>query len=223
MIPFIRSVRETIARHQMLTARDRVLAGVSGGADSTALVLVLRELGYDVAIAHLNHGLRGADSDEDERFVKDLAFQLGIPCLVRSAAIGESAGNVEAAGREARRSFFQTLAQEQGFTRIALAHNREDRVETFLLNLMRGSGSVGLTSMGAVTGNIARPFIETSRTEIEGYLKSRGQGWRTDHTNMDMSFARNRIRHEILPRLASLFNAQIVGSLSKTIEILQQE
>ena len=207
----------------MLTAQDRVLAGVSGGADSTALVLVLRELGYDVAIAHLNHGLRGADSDEDERFVKDLALQLGIPCLVRSASIGESAGNVEAAGREARRSFFQTLAQEHRFTRIALAHNREDRVETFLLNLMRGSGSVGLTSMGAVTGNIARPLIETSRTEIEGYLKSRGQGWRTDHTNMDMSFARNRIRHEILPRLASLFNAQLVGSLSKTIEILQQE
>ena len=207
----------------MLTSRDRVLAGVSGGADSTALVLVLRELGYDVAIAHLNHGLRGADSDEDERFVRDLALRLGIPCLVRSATIGESAGNVEAAGREARRSFFQALVQEHGFTRIALAHNREDRVETFLLNLMRGSGGEGLTSMGPVTGNIARPFIETSRMEIEGHLKSLGQGWRTDRTNMDMSFARNRIRHEILPRLASLFNAQLAGSLSRTIEILQQE
>ena len=100
----------------MLTPRDRVLVGVSGGADSTALLLVLQELGYDLAVAHLNHGLRGAESDEDERFVKDLACSSGFPASFVLRRLAESAGNVEAAGREARRSFFQTLVQEHGFT-----------------------------------------------------------------------------------------------------------
>ena len=223
MIPLIRKVRQTIAGHQMFTSRDRILVGVSGGADSTALLLALRELGYDIAIAHLNHGLRGADSDEDERFVANLATQLGVPCFTHSEAIGSAPGNIEAAGREARKKFFDGLCREKGFTRIALAHNREDRVETFLLHLLRGAGSEGLVSMTPVAGTVVRPLIETSRAEIEEYLQSLSQGWRTDRSNEDMSFARNRMRREILPQLASLFNTQLVDTLSRTISILQDE
>jgi len=207
----------------MLSARDRVLVGVSGGADSTALLLALRELGYDLAVAHLNHRLRGADSDGDERFVQELSKQLGIPCFTHSEAIGADGGNIEVAGREARKAFFQTLVREQGFTKIALAHSRQDRVETFLLHLMRGAGRDGLVSMAHVAGNAVRPLIETSREEIEDYLRGMGQAWRTDLTNLDMSFARNRMRHEVLPRLASLFNAQLVDTLSRTITLLQDE
>jgi tRNA(Ile)-lysidine synthase len=207
----------------MLTPKDRVLAGVSGGADSTALLLVLGELGYDVAVAHLNHGLRGEQSDEDESFVKALAGKLGVPCFTRSVKIDPAGGNIEASGRDARRAFFQALLQEHGFTKIALAHNREDRVETFLLHLMRGAGSEGLVSMAPVAGEIIRPLIETPRQAVEAYLEKRAQPWRTDATNFDISFGRNRIRHEILPRLASLFNTRLIESLTRTITILQDE
>ena len=207
----------------MLTLQDRVLVGVSGGADSTALLLTLQELGYSVAVAHLNHGLRGTESDQDEQFVRELAGRLSVPFFSHGASVGEAEGNVEAAGRQARRAFFASLAHEQGFTRIALAHNREDRVETFLLHLMRGAGSEGLVSMAPVSGATVRPLIESSHTEIEGFLTESGQSWRTDRTNLDMSFARNRMRLEILPRLASLFNAQLPDALTRTITLIEDE
>jgi tRNA(Ile)-lysidine synthase len=207
----------------MLTLQDRVLAGVSGGADSTALLLTLQELGYSVAVAHLNHGLRGTESDQDEQFVRELARRLSVPFFSHGASVGKAEGNVEAAGRQARRAFFASLAHEQGFTRIALAHNREDRVETFLLHLMRGAGSEGLVSMAPVSGATVRPLIDSSRTEIEGFLTESGQFWRTDRTNLDMSFARNRMRLEILPRLASLFNAQLPDTLTRTITLIEDE
>ncbi|HET9942188.1 MAG TPA: tRNA lysidine(34) synthetase TilS, partial [Terriglobia bacterium] len=143
MNPFINKVRGTIARHHMLAPQERVLLGVSGGADSTALLLVLQQLGYSVAAAHLNHGLRGSESDGDEQFVRELAERLRVPFLSRSAAVAQHPGNLEEAGREARRKFFQDLIRDEGFTRVALAHNRDDRVETFLLHLMRGSGTDG--------------------------------------------------------------------------------
>jgi tRNA(Ile)-lysidine synthase len=223
VIPFIRNVRETISRHRMLTPQDRVLVGVSGGADSTALLLALQELGYSLAVAHLNHGLRGSESDEDERFVKELADRHEIPFFSRSVAVGQSQGNLEAAGREARREFFRQLLEDHGFTRVALAHNREDRVETFLMHLMRGAGTEGLVSMAPVSGETIRPLVETSRAEIEGFLAARGQSWREDATNLDMSFSRNRMRLDILPRLASLFNPQLVDALTRTITLLQEE
>jgi tRNA(Ile)-lysidine synthase len=207
----------------MLTPQDRVLVGVSGGADSTALALVLKELGYAISIAHLNHGLRGAESDEDQLFVEQLAKDLDANCFTRSVVITKSDGNIEAAGREARRQFFESLRQTHQFTKVALAHNREDRMETFLLHLMRGAGTEGLVSMAPVGGYIVRPLIETPRADIEAYLTSKRKAWRTDATNADMSFARNRMRLEILPRLASLFNTRLVEALSRTISVLDDE
>lgn len=203
--------------------QDRVLAGVSGGADSVALLLALQELGCALAVAHLNHGLRGAESDEDEQFVKDLASRLQVPCFTRAIALSREGGNIEAAGRAARKEFFQSLIRQHGFTKVALAHNREDRVETFLLHLMRGSGSEGLVSMAPVNGTTIRPLIETPRAEIESYLKGQNQPWRTDRTNSDISFARNRMRHEVIPQLASLFNPRLVEGLSRTMSVLQDE
>jgi tRNA(Ile)-lysidine synthase len=117
----------------------------------------------------LNHGLRGAESDEDEQVVRELAKDLDIACYTQSASIPKDRGNVEAAGRAARREFFQSVLQTHGFNRLALAHNRDDRVETFLLHLMRGAGTEGLTSMKAVAGNTVRPLIAVPRVEIEAY------------------------------------------------------
>jgi tRNA(Ile)-lysidine synthase len=224
----------------MLNSRDRVLVGVSGGADSVCLARVLKELGYDFAIAHLNHGLRGRESDEDQEFTRALADKLGVQFFGKTVSLlrpspdatafglsrrplPEGEANLEALGREERRKFFQEIALEHGFKKIAVAHTQSDRVETFLLNLLRGAGSEGLVAMGAVSGNTIRPLIETLREEIETYLKEQNQDWRTDSTNFDQGFARNRLRHAVLPELVARFNPNLIQTLSRTVEILEAE
>ena len=236
----VAQIRGTIQKHQMLTSRERVLAGVSGGADSVCLALVLKELGLDVAVAHVNHGLRGAESDTDEEFTKELAGTLGVPFLgTKVALLGPSPAasalrlsrrplpggeaNLEAAGREARRQFFIETARLRGYTKIALAHTRNDRVETFLMNLLRGAGSEGLVSMAPVSGNTIRPLIETGRNEVEAYLTENNQSWRTDSSNFDLGFARNRLRHAVIPELESRFNPSLIQTLARTVEILEAE
>jgi tRNA(Ile)-lysidine synthase len=171
----------------------------------------------------LNHGLRGVESDGDECFVVDLAAKLGVPAFTRRIEIGRADGNIEAVGRAARKAFFEELMAEHGFTRLALAHHRGDRVETFLLHLLRGAGTEGLASMMPATGVTIRPLIESSRPEIEEYLRSRSQSWRVDGSNDDTSFARNRLRHDVIPELARAFNPRIVETLSRTIELLDDE
>jgi tRNA(Ile)-lysidine synthase len=193
---------------------------VSGGADSVCLLLVLRELGYDVAAAHLNHGLRGAAANEDEAFTERLTERLGIRFFSKKVIIE---GSIEAKGREARKEFFGELVQEHKFTKIAVAHTRDDRVETFLLHLLRGSGSEGLVSMAPVSGSTVRPLIETGRSEVEAYLRDRNETWRTDATNFDLSFARNRMRHVVIPTLAADFNPRLVETMTRTVEILEGE
>ena len=236
----VAQIRGTIQKHQMLTSRERVLAGVSGGADSVCLALVLKELGFDVAVAHVNHGLRGAESDTDEKFTKELAGTLGVPFFATKVALSGPApaasalrlsrrplpggeANLEAAGREARRQFFIETARRRGYTKIALAHTRNDRVETFLMNLLRGAGSEGLVSMAPVSGNTIRPLIETGRNEVEAYLTENNQSWRTDSSNFDLGFARNRLRHAVIPELESRFNPSLIQTLARTVEILEAE
>lgn len=215
------AVRKTIEKHQMVVRGDRILAGVSGGADSVCLVLVLKELGFSLGIAHVNHGLRGADSDEDEQFTAALAHRLGVPYFTRRVLL--MSGNIEAAGRDARRDFFSEIADRNGFSAIALAHTRSDRVETFLLNLLRGSGLDGLAAMPPVSGRVIRPLIDVGRQAVEVYLGQLGQTWRTDESNLDISFARNYLRQDVIPRLASEFNPNLMETLSRTVEILEVE
>ncbi len=205
----------------MLTSPYRVLTGVSGGADSVCLVLALKELEFKVAVAHLNHGLRGAESDEDEAFTKEFAESLGLRFFVKKISL--SGPNIEAAGREARRIFFDEIRLKHGFTKIALAHTRNDRVETFLMNLLRGSGSEGLVSMAPVSGNTIRPLVETGRDEVEAYLDENNQSWRTDLSNFDLGFARNCLRYAVIPELESRFNPNLVQTLTRTVDILEAE
>jgi tRNA(Ile)-lysidine synthase len=213
----------------MLGPGARVLVGVSGGADSVSLLLVLRELGYPAIVAHLNHGLRGKESDGDEQFVAALAARLGLPFFCSRVSIRPEDGNVEATGRTARREFFQSVAAEAGLERIALAHTQDDRVETFLLHLMRGAGTEGLVSMAPVSTwsgrheTTIRPLIDVRRKEVEAYLRSCNQDWRIDATNADVTLARNRIRHEVLPDLSARFNPRLNDTLARTIELLQDE
>jgi len=207
----------------MLEADDRVLVGVSGGADSVSLVLVLKVLGYKTGIGHLNHGLRGLDSDGDERFVSELASKLGVPFFSQRISIRPGDGNLEAAGRTARKEFFRSVCERDGFSKIAVAHTRDDRVETCLLNLFRGAGLEGLVSMAPVSGNTIRPLIETSHEEVQRFLLSSKESWRTDTSNLDPSFARNRLRHEVIPMLEMSFNPRLRDTLSRTVDLLTNE
>ena len=196
----IRAVRRTVRRYQMLPADGRVLCCLSGGADSVALLLCLRELGAEVCACHLNHQLRGAESERDEHFCKSLCAQLDIPFYAEKADIRtRSHVSLETAAREARYAFFERAARQLGAVRIATAHTADDNLETMIFHLARGSGAAGLSGIPPVRGRIIRPLIECERTQIEAYLAQNNQSWCTDCTNQTDDYARNRIRHAVIP------------------------
>jgi tRNA(Ile)-lysidine synthase len=200
-----------------------VLVGASGGADSSALVLVLVELGFTVGLGHLNHGLRGGESDADQRFVQDLAERLNAPFFSRKVAIQDIPGNLEAVGRAERRKFLESVREREVFDWIALGHHRGDRVETFLLNLARGAGTEGLAAMPLSVYRVVRPLLDVSRGDIEAYLVSQGISWRTDSTNGDPGFARNRMRHVVVPELERHFNPRVVDTIARTAMLIEDE
>ncbi len=194
----------------MLPAGSRVLAAVSGGADSVALLHLLHGAaaarGLTVEAAHLDHALR-PDSPADAAHVRDLCGALGVPLTVARidvAALARSrGGGVEEAAREARRGFLRETALARGCGWIALGHQRDDQAETFLLRLLRGAGTTGLTGMRPVDPPFVRPLLPFARAELAGWLAEAGIGWREDASNLDAAFVRNRVRHELLPLLAS--------------------
>jgi len=220
---FVISTAQTIAKYGMLGSDDRVLVGVSGGGDSVSLVLALKELGYKMGIGHLNHGLRGLDSDDDEQFVSELASKLDVPFYSQRISIRPTDGNLEAAGRTARKAFFSSVCERGSFSKIAVAHTLDDRVETCLLNLFRGAGLEGMVSMAPVSGSTVRPLIETSHEEAQRFLILSKQPWRSDASNLDPSFARNRLRHEVIPMLERTFNPRLRETLSRTVDLLRNE
>jgi tRNA(Ile)-lysidine synthase len=168
----------------------------------------------------LNHQLRATESDEDAVFVTNLAASLGLPAIVESADIQAAGGNLEEAGRDARCEFYR----KHGFDRIATGHTMNDQAETVLYRLIRGSGTAGLAGIRPVNaGGLVRPLIETERTEIEAWLTERGIAWRDDRTNVDLKFARNRIRHELLPYLVREFNPALPRTLAQMAATAQDE
>ena len=212
----------------MLAPGARVVVAVSGGADSVCLLHVLRELGVTLSgVAHFNHKLRGDASDEDERFVAVMADRLGLPFYRGDAQVRAVRDNLEQAARLARREFFATLIRDgthdRAADRIAVGHTRDDQAETVLFRILRGSGLTGLAGIHPVSGAIIRPLIDVTREEVEEFLRSRDIAWREDDTNADPTFARNRIRHQLLPQLAREWNPQIVEALSHLADIAHEE
>jgi len=217
-------VLRTIRRFGMLRRGDHVLVAASGGADSTALLLCLDDLaavlGLELTVAHLNHGIRGADAAADEEFVRRLSTELGRPFVCESAdlpARAAAAGkNLEEAAREARYAFLRRAAAEAGAARIATGHTLNDQAETVLQRLLRGSGPGGLAGIHPVAGGrVIRPLIECSRSQILDFLEKRGSGWREDASNLDLRYQRNRIRRELLPYLEKHFNPRLVETLGR--------
>jgi tRNA(Ile)-lysidine synthase len=208
----------------MLPPGGRVAVAVSGGPDSVCLLHVLLDLApsssVSLSVAHLNHQLRGAESDEDEKFVARLAERLGLPYHCTRVNVAEGHDNLEQAGRRARRTFFTSL----GADRIALGHTRDDQAETVLFRLLRGSGLRGLAGIYPVTaGGYIRPLIDVTRAEVEEFLRARSIPWRCDPSNLDLRFARNRIRHSLLPQLTRDWNPRIGESLAQLATLAQDE
>lgn len=176
----------------------RVIVGVSGGADSVCLALLLKSLGYEVIVAHLNHQLRGRHSDDDAAFVKSFAQKLRVPCVIEAAEIPRK-GNLEANARQVRYAFFEDVRRRFRADCIAVAHHEGDQLETVLMHLVRGAGVRGLAGMSPERGRIIRPLLDVTKKEILRFLKERGQAFRTDATNNDLRFLRNRLRHLVIP------------------------
>jgi len=204
-----------------------VLVAVSGGLDSIVLLDVLHhlsaELLFDIVVGHVNHGLRGDDSTQDAAFVQGVAEDYGLPFVQQylthsDLKRGRSQGR-EGAARLARLAALEALATEAGVTRIALGHTLDDHAETMIYRLVRGAGPTGMRGIPPVRGLFIRPLIGASRSDVHAYAVERKLDWREDATNADVTFARNRIRHRVLPELRQL-NPQIVSALERNARLL---
>ena len=217
-------VVHTIERHRMFTPGDRVAVAVSGGADSVCLLHVLLELAprwnLTLSVVHVNHNLRGDASRADAEFVRTLAAELELPFTLRELDLSSTPGNLEQSARDARNAFFREQLAGGLATRIALGHTRSDQAETVLFRFLRGSGATGLAAIRPVTPHgIVRPLIDVERPEIVRFLGDRGIPWREDATNATLDFARNRIRHQLLPQLVREWNPALTETLAHTADL----
>ena len=232
----IEKVAEWIEKDELIAPGDCVLAGVSGGADSVCLLLLLlklrQRLRFTVCAVHVEHGIRGADSGRDAAFVEELCRQRQIPCHtcavdVPAYAAREGLGTEEAA-RALRYECYLKVAEKLGYerVRVALAHHADDNAETMLFSLARGSGIAGLGGIRAVRRlservTIIRPLLAATRTQIEAWLSAQGQPYCIDATNEDTDYSRNKIRHEVMPRLAEV-NRKAVFHMAQSARLLQE-
>lgn len=214
----------------MIQPGDRLVLGVSGGADSVCLLFVLLEyrkrIPFEMLVVHVNHGIRGDAADEDAAYVEALCREQGLIFRLESAdvkglAVREKCSE-EDAGRRLRYKAFRKAAEEFGGTKIAVAHNAGDRAETMLLHLFRGSGLKGLRGIEPVREEIIRPVLCLERREIEEYLRERQISWRTDATNEGDGYTRNRIRHYLLPWAEQEVSGRVVGHMCRTADILSE-
>lgn len=224
-------VLRTIQQESLIASGDRVVVALSGGADSVALTRLLSELAdtasFDVVgVAHLNHQLREA-ADADERFCRTLARRLSLPCLVGRADVTTLASreriSIEEAGHRERYAFFRHASATLQADRIATAHTRDDQAETYLMRLLRGAGPVGLSGIHPRSGDIVRPLLDVSKSELREYLAANGQEFREDETNRDVTVTRNRIRHELIPFLERQFSPSIVDVLVRETKIARYD
>ena len=219
----VSSVKRFVAQHQLLDAAGLHLVGLSGGADSVALLLVLRDLGYQVEAAHCNFKLRGEESDRDEQFVRNLCERLDVKLHIIHFDTKSYADlhqvSIEMAARDLRYGYFKQLCQDIGATDVCIAHHRDDAVETLLMNLLRGAGIHGLTGIRPQNGLIRRPLLCVSRQEILQFLEARQCPYVTDSTNLEPDVLRNKLRLKVLPLLEEIYPGA-TANIDKTTRFL---
>ena len=215
------SIKPYAARLRLLESGSKVLAAVSGGIDSMVMLHLLYDAGINIVAAHCNFGLRGDESNLDEDFVRTETSKLDIPCRVEhfdtSAYSAQNGISIQMAARELRYRWFHELSIQENCDTIAIAHNRDDRVETLLINLARGTGIHGLTGIKPKNGKIIRPLLFASRKEIEDYATSHHVSFREDSSNSTDKYARNYIRHHVIPGLEQYFQG-IQQTLDRDID-----
>lgn len=219
-------VKAYIQNQQMLKQNEKVIVGVSGGADSICLLFMLIELkkewGLSLKAVHVHHGLREEAADADERYVRQVCRQQGIALKVVYEDVKAYAArhkmSLEEAGRKVRRRAFEAAQEEWGPAKIALAHHQNDNAETLLFHLCRGCGLKGISGIAPKNGDYIRPLLCLKREDIESYLENRGISYCTDETNLDDTYTRNRIRNHVIPYLEKEVNSQAVRHMSETME-----
>lgn len=227
---FLEKILHTITDHDMFRPGRAILIGVSGGPDSVVLLHALHQmaqnLGLRLGIAHFHHNIRGADADADARFVEKLAKNLNISFYYeKNAAVpeGEPGGSLEERLRVARYDFFQRVARDKEFDRIAVGHHADDNAEQILMSLLRGGGPLGLSGISPVRENIIRPLIRVSRDDIMNYLGAFRLDYRMDPTNADNRFLRNRVRRNLMPMLKAGYNPNLPETLARLGSVIKAD
>ena len=213
-----------INNHFSFLKDKKLLIAISAGIDSVVLSHLLHSFKFNISLAHCNFQLRGMESDKDEAFVKKLAEDLNVPIFTQSFETSSYAKkqklSIQLAARELRYKWFEEVLRINGLDFVLTAHHADDDLETFLINTARGTGLDGLTGIPMRNGNILRPFLPFSRSQIEKYAKDNGIVWREDHTNLETNYLRNKIRHKIIPVLKEI-NPALLASFKTTLENLK--
>lgn len=231
MLTMLKKIKNTIAKHNMLSPGDHIIIGLSGGADSVCLLHILHSLkdtlNLTLTAVHVNHALRGTFADDDERYSAALCHELNIPIKVYRYDITklsvEQKISMEEAGRIKRYQAFSEVLAKSNAQKIAVAHNMNDNAETVLMNIFRGAGIKGMCGIPPVRDNIIRPLIEINRADIERYLNESNIAYVTDHTNLEEAYTRNKIRLQLIPLIQSGIAPNVIDAISRGSEIVREE
>ena len=226
-------VIETIRKYNLIEDGDKIVLGVSGGPDSISMLNILKEIKeeqiikFEIYVAHINHMIR-EEAIDDEKFVEDYCNRNNIKCYIKRIDIIKIANDMkigtEEAGRNARYNFFEEILKETNSNKIAIAHNKNDKIETIIMHLLRGSGLSGLKGIEPIRDNkFIRPLIECERMEIEKYCEENKLNPRIDKTNFENEYTRNKIRNIVIPYIKQEFNPNIIQTLSRLSEVVTEE
>ena len=226
----LKKVLETITKYNLIESGDRIVLGVSGGPDSICMLEILNQLkekiGFEIFVAHINHGIR-ENATIDEQYVENYCKKLNIEYYILKVKLKEFAKEnklgLEEAGRKIRYNFFDEVLEKTKSNKIAIAHNKNDRVETIILNILRGSGVLGLKGIEPKNGKYIRPIIEIDRAEIEEYCLNNQLNPRIDESNFENEFSRNKVRNIVLPYIKEEFNPNIIETIIRLSDIVSEE
>ena len=229
-----KEVLETIKKYNLIENGDKIVLGVSGGPDSISMLNVLKEINddksidlkFEMVVAHINHNIR-EEAKEDEEYVRKYCDKNKIKFFVKSIDVEKIANNskigLEEAGRKVRYEFFDEVLEKTKSNKIAIAHNKNDKIETIILNILRGSGLLGLKGIEPKRGKYVRPLIEIKRETIEKYCKEENLNPRIDKTNFDNIYNRNKVRNVVIPYIKEEFNPNIVETLNRLSSLVAEE